>query len=78
MVNGSAVSKTNRRGTKVALGTFDFEEFSAAKETINLLSSPDVWQTQSFNQSSDPVTILASQMTHSPPLQFHEAKTLLI
>ena len=78
IVNSSAISKTIGKGTKVVLGTFDFEEFSAVpKETINLLSSPDVRQTQSFNQSSDPVTILASQMTHLPPSQFHEAKTLL-
>lgn len=59
IVNTSAVTKTIGKGTKVALGTYDFEEFSALpKEKIYLLSSLDVKQTRSFAQSSDPVTIL--------------------
>ena len=78
IVNCSTVSKTIGKGTKVALGTYDFEEFSALpKDAINLLSSPNAKQQQTIPQSSDPLTILTSKMTHLPPSQFHEAKTLL-
>ena len=51
IVNSSTTPKTIGKGTKVALGTYDFEEFSAfPKESINLLFSRDVKQTQSFTQ----------------------------
>ena len=56
LVNTSAVAKTIKKGTKVALGTYDFEEFSVLpKDTINLLSTQD---TDNSAQTSDPITIL--------------------
>ena len=65
IVNCSNVFKTIGKGTKVALGTYDFEEFSVlSKEAINMLTSPDS-------------THLTSQMTHLPPSQFYAAKALL-
>ena len=78
IVNCSNVFKTIGKGTKVALGTYDFEEFSVpSKEAINMLISPDSTQMPSLSQVSDPVAHLTSQMTHLPPSQFHAAKTLL-
>ena len=42
IVNCSNVFKTIGKGTKVALGTYDFDEFSVlSKEAINMLTSPD-------------------------------------
>ena len=77
-VNCSNVSKTIGKGTKVALGTYNFEEFSVlSREAINMITSPDSTQMPSLSQDSHPVTHLTSQMTHLPPSQFHAAKTLL-
>ena len=68
IVNCSNVFKTIGKGTKVPLGTYDFEEFYAySKEAINMLTSPDATQMPSLSQDSDPVTHLTSQMTHLPP-----------
>eukprot|EP00795_Rhopilema_esculentum_P009397 gene9397-biopygen10865 len=76
LVNTSAVAKTIKKGTKVALGTYDFEEFSVLpKDTINLLSTQD---TDNSTQTSDPITILTSQLTHLSPSQFQQAKNLLM
>ena len=76
--NCSNVFKTIGKGTKVVLGTYDFEEFSVlCKETINMLTSPDSIQTPSSSQDPDPMTHLTSQMTRLPPSQFHAAETLL-
>ena len=76
LVNTSAVAKTIKKGTKVALGTYDFEEFSVLpKDTINLLSTQD---TDNSAQTSDPITILTSQLTHLSPSQFQQAKDLLM
>ena len=77
IVNCSNVSKVIGKGTKVALGTYDFDEFSAlSKESINALTSLTT-QPLSLSPDSDPMTHLTSQMTHLLPSQFHAAKTLL-
>ena len=77
IVNCSNVFKTIGKGTKVALGTYDFEEFSVlSKEAINMLTSPDSTQMPSLSHVSDPMAHLTLQMTHLPPSQFHAAKTL--
>ena len=78
IVNCSNVPKVIGKGTKVALGTYDFDEFSAlSKESINALTSLDSTQPLSLSPDSDPMTHLTSQMTHLLPSQFHAAKTLL-
>ena len=78
IVNCSNVSKVISKGTKVALGTYDFDDFSAlSKESVNALTSVDSTQPSSLSQDSDPMTHLTSQMTHLLPSQFHAAKTLL-
>ena len=79
IVNCSNVSKVIGKGTKVALGTYGFDEFSAlSKKSINALTSLDSTQPSSLSQDSNyPMTHLTSQMTHLLPSQFRAAKTLL-
>ncbi len=78
LVNNSDVSKTIGKGTKVALGTYNFDEFSPLpQETINLIFSTDAKQLPLYARDSDPVPLLTTQMTHLPPFQFNEAKALL-
>ena len=65
IANCSNVFKTIGKGTKVALGTYDFDKFSVlSKEAINMLTSPDSTQMPSLSQVSDPVAHLTSQMAH--------------
>ena len=78
IVNCFNVSKVIGKGTKVALGTYDFDELSVlSKESINALTSLDSTHPSSLSQDSDPMTHLTSQMTHLLPSQFYVAKTLL-
>ena len=73
IVNSSTTPKTIGKGTKVALGTYDFDEFSAfPKESINLLFSPDP-----LSIHSDTVNVLIPYISHLCPSQFHEARNLL-
>ena len=62
IINYSNVSKAIGKGTKVALGTYDFDEFSVLSKE---------------SQDSDPMTHPTSQMTYLLSSQFHAAKTLV-